>query len=261
MTLRVDLNCDLGEGYGHWRLGDDDTLLWLVSSASVACGLHAGDPATMRRTVARARERGVAVGAHPGLPDLLGMGRRHMEITPQEAHDMVLYQVGALDAFVRAAGGRLQHVKAHGALYGMIGRDGGLAEAVVKAVQSYDPSLIILGQPGSALDIAAAVVKAPFAAELFADRTYTADGSLTPRTAGSIAFVSDPEEAADRMVNAVREGFVTAVTGERVVVRAATICVHGDGEHAVSLAKSVRQALESDGIEIAPLVKQEKWGK
>ncbi len=252
MTLRVDLNCDLGEGFGVWRLGDDERLLGVVSSASVACGVHAGDPATMRSTVALAFEKDVAVGAHPGLPDLVGMGRRAMAISAQEAYDLTLFQVGALDAFVCAAGRRLQHVKPHGALYTMAARDPALADALVAATRDFDPNLVFVGLPGSQLEAAARRAGVRFAAELFADRTYLADGTLTPRARGEEAHVRDPEKAAARVVTAVREGFVTAVGGERVAVRPDTVCVHGDGENAVLLATAVRRALEAAGVVVFP---------
>lgn len=254
MITRVDLNCDLGEGFGVWQLGEDERLLDQVSSASIACGMHAGDPGTMRRTVAAAAARGVAVGAHPGLPDLVGMGRRAMSVTAQEAYDLTLYQIGALDAFARAAGVTLQHVKPHGALYTMAARDLALAEALARATKAFRADLVFVGLPGSALQEAAVRAGTRFAGELFADRTYQPDGSLTPRSRGREAFVASPEEAGARVLAALREGFVTAVTGERVAIRAETVCVHGDGGQAVAMLGAVRQALAAAGIAVLPLV-------
>ncbi|MFI5166803.1 MAG: LamB/YcsF family protein [Thermoanaerobaculales bacterium] len=252
MTLRVDLNCDLGESFGPWQMGADEAVMPFITSANVACGVHAGDPGTMRRTVELAYRHRVAIGAHPGLPDRVGFGRRAMAISPEEAHDLVLSQIGALDAFVRAAGSQLRHVKAHGALYNQAVTDEALAEAIAAAAHDFAPALVLVGLPSSALERAAARAGVPFAAEVFADRNYRADGTLTPRSTPG-ALVSEPSEAAARAVAMVREGRVRAVTGEWVTVRAETICIHGDNPAAVAMVEAIRRSLEAAGVEVAPL--------
>jgi UPF0271 protein len=252
MSVRVDLNCDLGESFGAWRMGADEEVMPLITSANVACGAHAGDPATMRRTVELARAHGVAVGAHVGWPDLAGFGRRTMAIAPDDAYDLALAQIGALDAFVRAVGMRLQHVKAHGALYNQAAADEPLAVALAAAAKAFRADLIVVGPPGSAMERAADRAGVRFAAEVFADRTYRADGSLTPRSEPG-ALIEDPHEAAARAVGMVREGRVRATTGQWVAVRADTICIHGDSPGAVAMARAVRPALERAGVEVAPL--------
>ncbi len=252
MTVRVDLNCDLGESFGPWRMGADEEVMSCITSANIACGAHAGDPGTMRRTVELARRHGVAVGAHPGLPDLAGFGRRAMALSPEDAHDLVLYQLGALDGFVRAAGLVLQHVKLHGALYNQAASDDALAGALVEATHAFRSDLIFVGLPGSAMERAAAHAGLRFAAEVFADRAYRADGTLAPRAIAG-AVISDPGEAAARAVAMVREGRVRAVTGEWVTLRADTICIHGDNPAAVAMAAAVRRGLEAAGAEVAPL--------
>lgn len=252
MARWIDLNCDLGESYGPWRMGHDDEVLAFVTSANIACGFHAGDPSTMQRTVALAVRVGVAVGAHPGLPDRLGFGRRAMAVTPDETYAMVLYQVGALAAVARAAGTVLSHVKPHGALYTMAGREPALAEAIAAATRDAGEGLVLVGQSGSESEAAAARLGVPFAAEVFADRTYLADGTLTPRQRPD-AFIRDPEAASARIVEILEGGVVRAVSGEMVPVRADTVCVHGDNPEAVAFARAVRAALERAGVELRPL--------
>lgn len=247
--LRVDLNCDMGESFGIWRLGDDEAVLPYITSANIACGFHAGDPSTMRRTVRMALDRGVAVGAHPGLPDLVGFGRRNLAVTPEEAYDLVVYQVSALAAFVKAEGGRLQHVKPHGALYNMAAKDRALAEAIAAAVAAVDPDLILFGLAGSELVRAGQRAGLRVAAEAFADRTYQADGSLTPRRTPG-ALILDPEAAAEQVVRLVKEGKVRSLQGPDVAVRADTVCLHGDGERAVEFARAIRARLEAEGIAV-----------
>lgn len=249
MTLRIDLNCDMGEGFGAWSMGQDGALLDMVTSANIACGAHAGDPATMARTVAAALAKGVAVGAHPSLPDLQGFGRRTMAITPEEARGLVLYQVGALEAFVRAAGGRLHHVKPHGALYNMVARDRALADAIAGAVRDFDPSLILVGLSGSELIRAGQTLGLACAQEAFADRGYEADGSLTPRSRPG-ALIEDEAEAVARALRMAREGRVTSRTGEDVALQADTLCIHGDQPRALGFARSLRQALSEAGIQL-----------
>jgi UPF0271 protein len=247
---RIDLNCDLGESFGAWRMGDDATLLDLVSSANIACGFHAGDPIIMQQTVGLAAARAVAIGAHVSLPDLQGFGRREMRVSADEVHAMTLYQLGALSAFCQAAGTRLAHVKPHGALYNMAARERSLADAIARAAQAFDPQLILFGLAGSALIDAGAALGLAVAAEAFADRRYRADGSLQPRGEAG-AVIDDDATATAQALGIVREGAVIGAHGESVTVQADTVCLHGDGVHAVQLARRLRAALEQAGVRIA----------
>ncbi len=246
----IDLNCDLGESFGAYRMGDDAGVLPYVTSANVACGAHAGDPSVMRRTVAAALEHGVAIGAHPGLPDLAGFGRREMRISPQEAYDLVLYQVGALAAFAAAAGTALRHVKPHGALYNMSCADDALAEPIARAVRDLDARLVLFGLPGSALQRAAEAAGVPFAREAFADRAYAPDGSLVPRGTPS-AVIDDPEDAVRRAVLIATEGRVATAEGGELRLAADTLCVHGDRPDAGLFARMLREGLERGGVRVA----------
>lgn len=251
--MRIDLNSDLGESFGAWTLGDDEALMQAISSANVACGYHAGDPTVMRRTVALARRHGVAVGAHPGFPDLAGFGRRELRCSPREIEDFVLYQVGALAAIAATEGLRLQHVKAHGALYNMACADEGMASAIARATAAVDPSLILFGLPGSALLDAGRRSGLRVAAEVFADRAYLSSGALVPRSrSGSV--IHDHQEVASRAVRMVRERTVVAIDGTVVTLDADTICLHGDTPGAATLARTIRAALEEAGVAIASLV-------
>lgn len=250
-TLSIDLNCDMGESYGAWSMGHDAEILPLVSSANIACGFHAGDPATMRKTVAGALGNGVAIGAHPGLPDLVGFGRRNMDITPQQAYDMVVVQVGALAATAVSQGGRLHHVKAHGALYNMAVRDASLARALAQAVRDVDSSLVFYALASSDMARIASEVGLRVAHEVFADRTYQPDGSLTPRSRPD-AMIEDPQVSIRQVLRMVQEGRVTAVDGTDVEVRADTLCIHGDQPGAVVFAKAIRAAFQEAGIQIRP---------
>jgi UPF0271 protein len=252
MMLAIDLNCDMGESFGAWRLGRDEEIMGYVTSVNIACGYHAGDPGTMRRTVQLAMRSGAAIGAHPGLPDLQGFGRREMAISPQEAHDLVLYQIGALQAFVRAEGGRLQHVKPHGALYNMAARDQALAGAIAEAVCRADPELILFGLSGSALIEAGQRVGLRTASEVFADRTYQADGSLTPRHRPD-ALVADAAAAVEQAMRMARTGKVATTQGQEITIEAHTICIHGDGPHALEYAMRIREALLAAGIRLQPI--------
>ncbi|MFD2371647.1 LamB/YcsF family protein [Brevibacillus sp. GCM10020057] len=243
----VDINCDLGEGFGAYRLGDDAAILDYISSANIACGFHAGDPATMRKTVRMALEKGVAIGAHPGLPDLVGFGRRNMDISPQEAYDMVVYQLGALQAFVQAEGGVMHHVKPHGALYNMAAVRAPLAEAIAEAAYKVNPSLILYGLAGSELTSAGARIGLRTAHEVFADRTYQQDGTLTPRSQPD-ALITDQARSLQQVVRMVKEGRVLSCQGVDVAIRADTICIHGDGAHALEFARSIQAALTQAGI-------------
>ncbi|MBB6186693.1 5-oxoprolinase subunit PxpA [Rhodanobacter sp. MP7CTX1] len=247
---RIDLNCDLGESFGAWRMGEDVALLELVSSANIACGFHAGDPEIMSHTVAQAIAHGVAIGAHVSLPDLQGFGRREMSVTPAEAHAMTLYQIGALHAFVRAAGAKLSHVKPHGALYNMAARDPSLANAIARAVRDFDPQLRLFGLAGSALIEAGNALGLPVASEAFADRRYRADGSLQSRREVG-AVIEDAELATAQAIGIARDGKVHTVEGHNVPLQADTLCLHGDGAHAVLLARNLRKALETAGLRIA----------
>lgn len=246
---RVDLNCDMGEGFGAYRLGNDEALMPLISSANIACGFHAGDPGTMARTVALAVRHGVAIGAHPGLPDREGFGRRHMQISPQEAYELTLYQVGAMAAMARAAGGRVQHVKAHGALYNMAAKEPALARAIALAVADLDPGLLFIGLAGSELIVQAKACGLRVASEAFADRTYQPDGSLTPRSRDD-ALVASDEAAVAQVLEMVTAGRVRATNGEWIALQADTICLHGDGANALSFAQRVRAALQAEGVDI-----------
>ena len=243
----MDLNSDLGEGYGRWALGDDAALLEVVTSANVACGFHAGDPATIDRTVRTAVERGVAVGAQVSYPDLVGFGRREIDVPPDELTADVLYQLGALEAFAKAAGSRVRYVKPHGALYNRIARDPVQAAAVVEAIRRYDPALPLLTLPGSVAMEAAGEAGIPSVGEGFADRAYTAEGRLVSRREPG-AVLHDPQQVAARAVVMATEHRVEAAGGEQVAVEVRSLCVHGDTPGAVDLARAVRTALEHAGV-------------
>lgn len=252
MGYKVDLNSDLGESFGAWKMGSDADVLTFVSSANVACGFHAGDPLVMKKTVEAAIKAGVAVGAHPGYPDLVGFGRRTMACSPDELYADTLYQIGALKAFCAAAGIELQHVKPHGAMYNSAAKK--LDEALALAQAAKDGGVILMGLAGSKFDEAAEKVGVPYAAEAFADRGYMPDGTLVPRKMEG-AFVRDTELAAKRVIRMVKEGVVEAVDGSLVQLRPQSICLHGDSPTAVQMAQTLRQRLVEAGIEIAPLSK------
>ncbi|NUW42997.1 LamB/YcsF family protein [Nonomuraea rhodomycinica] len=243
----IDLNADLGEGFGIWTLGDDLALLDVVTSANVACGFHAGDPVTIRRTCAAAVDRGVSIGAQVSYRDLAHFGRREMDVEPEELCAEVLYQLAAVDGIARAMGGRVSYVKPHGALYNRICRDAAQAEAVVDAVADYDPALPILTLPGSAVHAVAAAEGVSTVTEAFADRAYTPAGALVPRREPG-AVLHDVEAVSARAVRMAVEGAVTAVDGGTVEVRARSICVHGDTPDAVRLARAVRDGLLEAGV-------------
>jgi len=250
--MRIDLNSDLGESFGPWPMGQDAELMASISSANVACGFHAGDPGTMRATVALAKAAGVAVGAHPGFPDLVGFGRRDMKATPQEVEDLVLYQVAALAGIASTQGVHLQHVKAHGALYTMACRDRSLADAIARAVAAFDRRLILFGLPNSELIRAGEHAGLQVAAEVFADRAYEPDGSLASRLkAGSV--IHDEAAVVARAIRMVRDRRVEATDGSEVTLEADTICLHGDTAGAAGLARAVRTGLEAAGVRIVRL--------
>lgn len=249
--MRVDLNCDMGEGFGIYDFGMDEQLLDYVSSANIACGFHAGDPSVIRSTVRLCLAKGKAIGAHPGLPDLAGFGRREMALTPDETCDIVLYQVGALKAIVEAEGGRLHHVKPHGALYNMAARERELARAIVDAVRLIDSELILYAPPGSFLVKEAQHVGMRVALETFADRAYRSDGSLIPRSAPH-AVLDDPELVVAQALSIVIHGKLRAQDGSEIPLTGDTICIHGDGANALDLARALHAAFKREGVFIFP---------
>jgi 5-oxoprolinase (ATP-hydrolysing) subunit A len=250
----IDLNCDMGESFGAWRMGSDAELMDYVSSVNIACGFHAGDASTMRQTVQTAIEKNVAVGAHPGFPDLQRFGRREMKMSAQEIFDIVLYQVAALKGICEAAGTRLHHVKPHGALYNQAAKDANLAAAIAHAVRSIDANLIFYGLSGSFLISEAEKLGLKTASEIFADRTYRADGNLTPRSEPD-AMLTESGKAVEQIIQMIETQTVTATSGEKVPIRADTVCLHGDGEHAVEFAKIIRAALLDKNIRINSFMK------
>lgn len=249
MRPAIDLNSDLGESFGAWRVGDDETMFGLVSSANVACGFHAGDPVTMLESARRAMRHGVALGAHPGYRDLVGFGRRALDVAPGEIAAEVVAQLGSLDALARLAGTRVRYVKAHGALYHRLAGDRAAAHAVVEAIAGYDPALAVLGPRASEIESAAEAAGLVFAREAFVDRGYTADGSLSPRGEPG-AIVDDPAAAADRALELVETGGITADDGSRLELAPDSLCLHGDTPGAVEIARAVRAALEGSGCRI-----------
>lgn len=247
--MRIDLNCDVGEGFGRYVIGNDEAVMPLVTSANVACGFHASDPSTMHRTVKLAKEWNVAVGAHPSFPDRVGFGRREISASPAEIRDDVMYQVGALLAFCKAEGVPLRHVKPHGALYNLAARDIEAATAIATAVRSVDPSLYLVGLCGSAMAAAAGDAGLKFAAEAFADRAYRKDGRLVSRREHG-AVLDDPGIVAERVVRMVRDGEVTTDDGTGISVDPKTVCVHGDTSGAAALLRAIRRRLEEENIEV-----------
>lgn len=245
----IDINCDMGESFGAYRLGTDEEILKYVTSANIACGFHAGDPATMRKTVKLALNHGVGIGVHPGLPDLAGFGRRNMDISPKEAYEMVVYQIGSLWAFVKAEGGTIQHVKPHGALYNMAAVNKELSEAIAEAVYKVNPELILFGLAGSELVKAGERTGLRTASEVFADRTYQEDRTLTSRKLPN-CMITDDDEAVAQVIRMAKEGKVMTQQNVDVDIKADTVCIHGDGVHALSFAKKIRQALEDSGISV-----------
>lgn len=250
--LKIDLNADIGESSSIDTAGRDELLLRTVTSGSIACGFHAGNPSVMRHTVRMAAQAGVSIGAHPAFPDLAGFGRREMSMTPEEISDLVTYQIGALGAIARAEGVVLRHVKPHGALYNMSVRRADIAEAIARAVAEFDDRLRLVGLPGSELLSAGEKLGLSVAAEGFADRSYEADGSLTPRQAGD-AVLSDPRDAAQRAVRMVRDRKIVARDGSTFIVKVDTICIHGDTQGAADVAAAVRAGLEQAGITVTAL--------
>lgn len=249
---KVDLNCDLGESFGNYKLGLDEEVISYISSANVACGFHASDPLVMAHTVKLAKEAGVSIGAHPGFPDLVGFGRRNMNVSPKEAKAMVQYQIGALDAFCRAQGIKMHHVKPHGALYNMAGKDLKLAEAICEGIYEVNPELILLALSGSEMVNAAQNIGLKVAREAFADRAYEEEGSLVARTKDG-AMITDEEAAIKRVIKMIKENKVEAITGKDIPIKVDSICVHGDGVKALEFVKKIKANLEAENIKIAPL--------
>ena len=248
----VDLNSDLGESFGAYTIGCDDKVLPLVTSANVACGFHASDPVVMKKTIEMAAAAGIQVGAHPGYPDLMGFGRRNMAVTPDEAKAYTLYQLGALSAFCRAAGLPMQHVKPHGALYNMAGKDYALSRGICEAIREFDSDLIVLALSGSELLRCARDMGLRAASEVFADRAYEEDGSLVNRRKEG-AMITDEDLAIERVVRMIREKKVTALSGKDISIQADSICVHGDGPKALAFVQKIREALAAESIELRPL--------
>jgi len=246
----IDLNCDIGESYGAWSMGQDAQVMPWITSANIACGFHAGDFSTMQQTVALAKQHAVAIGAHVSLPDLQGFGRREMKVAPNEAYALTLYQIGALHAFAHAAGTRVAHVKPHGALYNMAARDRALADAIARAVHDFDPQLILIGLANSELPRAGQALGLRVAHEAFADRRYESQGSLTPRREPG-AVIEDLNSAVAQAMKIVTKGKVDIRTGGMLELRADTICVHGDRPDAASFAQRLHETLESAGISLA----------
>lgn len=249
MAYYVDLNCDMAESFGLYNLGSDALIMPLISSANIACGFHAGDPHVMNRTLKLALDHGVGVGAHPGFPDLLGFGRRAMGLTPREVYEVTVYQIGAFLGMSRAVGARPTHVKVHGAMYNVAAGNRPYADALAAAVRDVDPGLVFVALAGSAMVTAGQEMGLVVAEEVFADRGYQADGSLVPRTHPR-ALLTDTAEAVNQVLSMVLKGTVTAITGESVALKADSICLHGDGSHAVEFAQAVRSALQGAGITV-----------
>lgn len=249
---RVDLNSDLGESFGRYTLGNDDKIIPLITSANVACGYHASDPVVMNKTLAMAKEAGIHVGAHPGFPDLMGFGRRNMNVSKAEAKAYVLYQLGALDAFCRVHGLKMQHVKPHGALYNMAAKDYELSKAICEAIKEFDDRLIVMALSGGELVRAAKDMGLRVALEVFADRAYEEDGTLVARTKEG-AMITDEEEAIARVIRMVKEQKVTAITGKDIDIKADSICVHGDGAKALAFVERIRNAMADEGIKICSI--------
>lgn len=252
MSVKVDLNSDLGESFGAYKIGMDDEVIKLVSSANVACGFHASDPVVMQKTVKMAKEAGIGIGAHPGFYDLMGFGRRNMVISPKEAYAYVTYQLGALYAFCSQQGVKIQHVKPHGALYNMAGKDYELAKGICQAIYDFDPEIILLGLSGSQMINAGKDIGLRCANEFFADRAYEDDGSLRARTKEG-SMITDENEAIERVVKVLKTGTVTTYSGNELELKIDSICVHGDNAHALEFVKIIRERLSKEGIEIAPL--------
>lgn len=250
--ISIDLNCDMGESFGAWTIGNDRALMDYCTSINIACGFHAGDASVIRKTIEAALEKGVAIGAHPSFPDLQGFGRRPMLLSAQEVFDTVLYQVAAVYQMTAALGGKLHHVKPHGALYNEAAKKPELAEPIARAVKVIDKNLIFYGLSGSFLISEAEKINLKTASEVFADRTYNSDGSLTSRTEPN-ALIHDTNKAVEQVLQMIQAQIVTATNGETVALRAETVCIHGDGANALEFAAAVRAKLTENGVRICPV--------
>lgn len=248
----IDLNSDLGESFGSYKIGLDEEVLKIVSSANIACGWHAGDPVVMRNTVEAAVKNSVGIGAHPGFFDIMGFGRRNMTVSPDEMKQYTIYQIGALYGFVKAAGGKMQHIKPHGAMYNMAAKDGKLARAIIEGIWEVDRDLIVLGLAGSEMVNAAVEKGLKVANEVFADRAYNADGSLVARSLPG-SMIIDKKIAISRVIRMVTEGKVTAINGEDINIKADSICVHGDNPEATDFVRLIKEELSKARVEIKPL--------
>jgi UPF0271 protein len=246
---RIDLNCDMGESYGAWKMGADADVMPFITSANIACGFHGGDPATIRKTVRLAVDHGVAIGAHPSLPDIQGFGRRVMKISPQDMYDLVVYQAGAVEAFARAAGGKLHHIKCHGALYNMAAVDEGLSDAMARAAKDLG-NVMVYALSNSTMMKVVQKYKLPVAGEVFADRGYSDDGTLAPRDKPG-GMIEDKQKSVAQALAMVEQGYVTSLAGKRVPVSADTLCLHGDQPGAVAFAQEIRKAFTEKGITLA----------
>ncbi len=245
----IDLNSDLGESFGAYKIGRDEEVIPLVSSANVACGFHAGDPTIMAKTVNLCKDSNVAIGAHPGFNDIVGFGRRNMNVSPEDVKNMIIYQVGALDAFCKASGIKLQHVKPHGALYNMAAKDANLARAICEGIYEYDSSLILMGLANSEMIAKAKEIGLPFAAEVFADRAYEDDGTLVARTKPG-AMIKDEDEAVSRVIGMIKNRTVKSINGKEIEICPDSVCVHGDSEKALVFVRKIRAALEKEGVAV-----------
>lgn len=249
---QIDLNCDLGESFGNYKIGMDEEVIPLISSANVACGYHASDPVVMQKTIAMTKKFGTAVGAHPGFPDLMGFGRRNLSVSPAEAKAYTLYQLGALEAFCRTQGVKMQHVKPHGALYNMAAKDYDLARGICEAIYEFDKDLIVLALSGGELVRAGQDIGLRTALEFFSDRAYEEDGTLVNRRKEG-AVITDEDEAIARVVRMIKENKLTAITGKDISIKADSVCVHGDGVKALEFVKKIREKLTEEQIAIKPL--------
>jgi UPF0271 protein len=248
IVKKIDLNCDMGESYGAWKMGDDAAIMPLITSANIACGFHGGDPATIRKTVRLAVDNGVAIGAHPSLPDIQGFGRRVMKISPQDMYDLVVYQAGAVEAFARAAGSKLHHIKCHGALYNMAATDEGLSEAMARAAKDLGVMVYTLSNSAMMKVVKGKGVRA--LGEVFADRGYSDDGTLAPRDKPG-GMIEDAAQSVKQALGMIEDGIVVSLNGKRVPVAADTLCLHGDQPNAVVFAKKLRETFAQKGIQIA----------
>ena len=253
MKLRIDVNCDLGESYGHFKVGQDQQIMPHITSANVACGFHSGDPVTMAHTVELAKKYGVAVGAHPGYPDLMGFGRREMKLSKEETRNYVIYQIGALEAFAKASQTSLQHVKPHGALYNIAQKDRDVSKSIAEAVHNVDSDLIILAPPNSAMAKIASEIGLRVAFEVFADRAYNSDGTLVSRSQTD-SLITDPKRVVERARRMIEKGTVQATDWKTVQLgKVHTICIHGDTPNAVEMTRTLKSKLQAAKIEVKPV--------